>query len=93
MFVDLVGEFSAESPKDFSEIQALLQQVDFFNLKDSYVDTNIVDVPTYTLVVKQGKLIKKIVENGDAPYEVKRIGAYLDKQISKIEATNWSKIN
>ncbi|MGB0883586.1 MAG: DUF6438 domain-containing protein [Flavobacteriales bacterium] len=93
MFVEHIGEFSAESPQDFSELQSLLQELDFFSLKESYLDSNIVDIPIHTLVVRQGKLTKRIVENGEAPYEVKRIGSYLDRQISKLEASDWFEIN
>ncbi len=83
--VEKIGMFIGRmDPAVFSKIVDEMNAVNFMKMKDVY-DTFFSDLPGSTIHLHMGTADKKVIENGEAPKELKAFQNYLDKISDSIE--------
>lgn len=88
-FVDMVGKYKATiSQEKLSEIQQEAANIDFFNLRDTYDNQAITDIPSVIIAISGENGMKQIVDRAEAPEELKRFEKYLDQVLLSLD---WQK--
>ncbi len=87
---DKIGMFIGRmDPQKFDGIIKKMKEVAFLEMEDMY-QAPVSDMPGITVFLHFGDIEKQVMENGDAPRELKEFQKYLDDIVSEIE--EWKEV-
>ncbi|HRC33520.1 MAG TPA: DUF6438 domain-containing protein [Bacteroidia bacterium] len=82
-FTKNLGKFEYVFSNDqIKDLKVKITEADFFNLKDSYDDERVMDLPMSTIDVFMGGVRKKVVGRYETPKEFRVFETYLDSLAS-----------
>ncbi len=91
MFVEHIGSYNVDVNFDFQVFETLVEESDFFNLQDRYLE-NVADIPVCGVTVKTGLREKSVLDNGIGPRELKMFQKEIDKLLLNAEDAVWTKL-